>query len=431
MLHERGSNFEPAVGAGKSIASLSITQTGKDNSTTFKPLAGSVDESYKLEVTSDGQAAIWAVSSTGVVRGLETFTQLFYKHSSGRAWYTNMAPVSVSDAPKFPHRGLLLDVGRHFYPVEDIKRTISALSMAKMNVFHWHITEAQSWPLEVPSMPELAEKGRYAPGLTYSPEDVRSVQEFGVLHGVQVIVEIDMPGHVGIANSHPELVVAYDTQPYYKYCAEPPCGAFRLGDAKVEAFLDKLFDDLLPRLAPYTSYFHTGGDEYKAANSLLDPNLRTDDMTKLKPLLQQFLDHAHRNVRKHGLVPFIWEEMVGEWGATVGNDTVIQSWYGADSVQKYAAAGHKVIDSSSDVYVSSLLSWFQLTSSTSTAAAAHGSTTLAARDRRGTTGAGRRKAGSSSTTTIHCLTSRQARPRTSSAAKWPCGARRLTRWAWT
>ena len=161
-----------------------------------------------------------------------------------------------------------------------------------------------------------------------------------------------MPGHVGIERSYPGLTVAYNEKPYTKYCAQPPCGAFKLNNTNVEEFITTLFDDLLPRLNSHASYFHTGGDEYKAANSLLDADLRTEDMVVLKPLLQRFLDHAHGKVREHGLVPIVWEEMVDEWAAKVGNDTIIQSWLGKESVQKLAQAGHKVIDSSVQFYVS-------------------------------------------------------------------------------
>lgn len=351
MLHKPGSDFEPAPGSGRgTIKSLKISQTSKDSSITFKPIAGTVDESYTLNLTSNGEASIQAASSIGVLRGLETFTQLFYKHSSGHAWYTSMAPVTINDSPNFPYRGILLDVARHWFPVSDIKRTIDGAAMAKMNIIHIHVTESQSWPLEIPTMPELTTKGSFAPGLTYSPEDIRGIQEYSTARGVQAIFEIDMPGHFRVEQAFPELSVAYNAKPYYKYCSSPPCGALKLNNTDVEDFLDRLFDDLLPRLSPYSSYFHTGGDEYKPAISLLDPDLKTQDMKVLKPLLQKFLDHAHKKVREHGLIPMVWEEMIGEWGAILPKDTIIQSWF--NTVADLAKAGHKVIDSTTDIYVS-------------------------------------------------------------------------------
>ncbi|OAR02086.1 hypothetical protein LLEC1_05910 [Akanthomyces lecanii] len=352
MLHKPGSGFEPRSEPTRKnrVQSLTITQTSRDETSTFKPLAGQRDESYSLNVTIDGQASITAKSSIGVMRGLETFSQLFFKHSSGGAWYTTQAPVRIADAPKFPHRGMVFDVSRHWFAIEDIKRTIDGLSMAKMNVLHLHMTDTQSWPLEIPALPLLAERHAYSKGLTYSPAVIADLHQYGVHRGVQVILEIDMPGHFGIERAYPGLSVAYNKRPYGQYCAQPPCGSLRLGNDKVETFLDTLFEDLLPRLSPYAAYFHTGGDEYKANNSLLDPALNTSNVSVLQPLLQRFLDHAHNKVRKMGLAPMVWEEMINEWNATVGKDVVVQSWLGQDKVKKLAEAGHKVIVSSSNAY---------------------------------------------------------------------------------
>ncbi|TQW02945.1 glycoside hydrolase family 20 [Cordyceps javanica] len=354
MLHKPGSDFEPRCGpdrTGGRVLSLAITQTGRDDASTFRPLAGQRDESYSLNVTLDGRASIAARSSTGVLRGLETFSQLFFAHSSGAAWYTTSAPVRVADdAPRFAHRGLVLDVSRHWFAVGDIKRTIDGLAMAKMNVLHLHVTDTQSWPLEIPALPLLAERHAYGRALTYSPADLAGLHEYAVHRGVQLVLEIDMPGHVGIDLAYPGLSNAYNERPYARYCLQPPCGSLRLGSERVEAFLDALFEDLLPRVSPYAAYFHTGGDEYKANNSLLDPDLRTNDTSVLQPLLQRFLDHAHGKVRELGLVPVVWEEMISEWNATVGKDVVVQSWLGQEKVKELARAGHKVIVSTADSY---------------------------------------------------------------------------------
>jgi len=120
------SSFEPgANSAGATIKTITITQTGSDNSSTFKPLAGQVDESYNISIATDGTTSITAVSYVGVLHALESFTQLFYKQSSGAGVYTNLAPIEISDAPKFQHRALNMDVARNWYGVDDIKRTPS------------------------------------------------------------------------------------------------------------------------------------------------------------------------------------------------------------------------------------------------------------------------------------------------------------------
>lgn len=349
MLRRRGelASFEPDVYKGqKWIKTLKIVQTAEDKPSAFKPLAGEVDESYNLTISTEGEIKLTGHSAIGIIRGLETFTQLFFQHSTGTFWYTPYAPVSIQDAPKFPHRGILFDTARHFFPIDDIKRTIDAMAWNKLNRLHVHVTDSQSWPLEIPSMPELAEKGAYHPTQTYSPADIEGLQRYGAIRGVEVYFEIDMPGHIGVvAESHPELIVAYDAQPYHWWCAQPPCGAFKLNDPGVDRFLGKLFDDLLPRVAPYSAYFHTGGDELNANDSMLDEGIRSNDTKVLQPLLQKFVDAQHARVRKAGLTPMVWEEIPLHWNVTVGKDTVIQAWLGADSVKKLTGKGLKVIDS--------------------------------------------------------------------------------------
>lgn len=353
-LHKPGSKFEPDLSQGlKWLKTLQITQTGKDDPSAFKPLAGEVDESYNLTLSTEGDAKLAAVSSIGVLRGLETFTQLFYQHSAATFWYTPYAPVSIQDAPQFQHRGVMMDTARHFFPVDDILRTIDAMAWNKMNRLHIHVTDSQSWPLVIPALPELSEKGAYHPSQTYSPADIEHLQKYGAQRGVEVYLEIDMPGHIGVvAKSHPELIVAYNELPYWWWCAEPPCGAFKLNNTAVDALLGKLFDDLLPRLAPYAAYFHTGGDELNKNDSMLDDGIRSNKSEVLQPLLQKFIDTQHARVRKAGLTPVVWEEIPLEWNITMDKSTVVQSWLGADSVKNLTAKGYQVIDSNYNFWVS-------------------------------------------------------------------------------
>ncbi|TQV91178.1 hypothetical protein V2A60_009368 [Cordyceps javanica] len=355
MLREANSDYEPAPGSGSgSVKTLALRQTGRD---ARRPTFETMDESYALDLTTAGDASIAANTTIGLLRGLETFTQLFYRHSSssaedgGGAYYTDLAPVSVRDAPAMAYRGLLVDVARHWYSVADIRRAVDGMAMNKLNVLHLHATDTQSWPLEVPALPRLAERHRYAEGLTYSPADLDGLQAYAAARGVQVVLEIDMPGHVGVERAYPGLSNAFGAQPWSRYCAEPPCGSLKLNSSAVYAFLDALLGDVLPRVAPRAAYFHTGGDEYKASNSLLDPALRTADPAVLRPLLHAFLDRVHGRVRAHGLTPIVWEEMVAEWAAPLPvNDTIVQTWFGADSVRRFARAGYRVIDTSYDAY---------------------------------------------------------------------------------
>lgn len=345
------SSYEPALNASSSLVkSLDITLQS-DNST-FQPSTADVDESYNLTISESGTAKLSAYSTNGVLHGLETFSQLFYEHSSGDSWYLVNAPIEIEDAPIYPWRGLMLDTARNFFPVKDIKRTIDGLSASKLNKLHIHVTDSQSWPLEIPSIPELSAKGAYTQSQVYSADDIREIQEYGVYHGVEVYFEIDMPGHIGVVGeAFPDLVVAYDARPYTTYCAEPPCGALKLNNSDVEEFLGKLFEDLLPRVAPYTAYHHTGGDELNANDYLLDPDVNTNDSSVLQPFLQSFIDTQHTRVRNNGLNPLVWEEIVTTWNVTIGSDVVVQSWLGGTAVADLAQNGHKVIDSNYNYWV--------------------------------------------------------------------------------
>ncbi|KAK0729074.1 glycoside hydrolase superfamily [Apiosordaria backusii] len=346
ILHKPGAKYEPDLSEQEWLKTLEIIQTAEDDPSAFKPLAGEVDESYNLTLSETGEVKLTAVSSIGVLRGLETFTQLFYQHSTGTFWYTPYAPVSIQDSPKFPHRGILLDTARHFFPLEDILRTIDAMSWSKLNRLHVHVTDSQSWPLVIPSMPELSEKGAYHPSETYSPEDIEKIQKYGAYRGVQVYFEIDMPGHIGsVSLSHPELIVAYNEQPYHWWCAQPPCGAFKLNNTAVDEFLEKLFDDFFPRIEPYSAYFHTGGDELNKNDSMLDEGIRSNSSEVLQPLLQKFIDAQHKRVREAGLTPVVWEEIPLEWNVTLGEEVVVQAWLGGSTVKKLTGKGHRVIDS--------------------------------------------------------------------------------------
>lgn len=102
----------------------------------------------------------------------------------------------------------------------------------------------------------------YQEGLSYTPQDIETIQTCGIQHGVEVIIEFDMPGHTAaIGYAYPDLIAAFMAHPWDAYCAEPPCGSLQLNNTAVGDFLEKLFDDVLPRVSPYSAYFHTGGGE--------------------------------------------------------------------------------------------------------------------------------------------------------------------------
>lgn len=339
------SQFEPAANSSRTmISSLAITQTEPDTMNTYKPLAGDVDESYNLTITTDGKATISAVSSTGVMHGLQTFIQLFYKHSTGAGMYTNLAPVEIIDAPKFSHRGLNMDVARNWFPMENIMRTIDALAMNKFNRLHLHMTDSQSWPMDIPALPDLSKKGAYQAGLSYTPNDIQLIQTYAVERGIEVIIEFDMPGHTtSIGYAYPDLITGFDAKPWDTYCAEPPCGSLKLNDSRVDDFLQTLFSDVIPRVQPYSAYFHTGGDEVNSQVYLLDSTVKSNESSVIGPLIQKLVDRNHIQLRAAGLTPIVWEEMLLDWNLTLGSDVLVQSWLSDASVAAITARGHKAL----------------------------------------------------------------------------------------
>ncbi|KAI9658757.1 MAG: N-acetyl-glucosamine-6-phosphate deacetylase [Bathelium mastoideum] len=345
-FYPRNADFEPSSNStGNVIKSIKLVQNASDPADIGRPAVGDIDESYTLDVTTDGSVVISAKSSQGIAHGLTTFTQLFYQYSSGGA-YTPLAPVSITDAPKFAYRSLQMDTARAFYPVPDVLRMIDAAAYNKFNHFHMHATDSQSWPLEIPTYANLSALGAYRKDFVYSTSDLQQIQEYAATLGVEVVIEIDSPGHSGsISYSRPDLITAFNIQPNWdSYAAEPPSGALKLNSSAVYEFLEGLYGDLLPRVKPYTSYFHTGGDEINVMDYLLDDTVRSDSDSVIQPLLQKFVDRNHAQIRANGLHPVVWEEMLLTWNLTLGSDVLIQTWESVtDSVALTVSKGHKAL----------------------------------------------------------------------------------------
>lgn len=344
-FHPRNSKFEPSPNAPKSyISEIALLQNASDPNNIVKALDGELNESYSLEIAENGQATITSVTSTGILRALETLVQLFYQFSGGGV-YVPSAPLYIRDAPKFSHRGLNLDVSRAYYAPSDIKRTIDALAWNKFNRLHLHVTDSQSWPLEIPALPELAKDAAYMKGLSYSPDVLTEIQEYGAYRGVQVFIETDMPGHTSsIGLAYPDLIAAFNVQPNWNtYSAEPPTGQLKLNSSAVFDFLKTLWLDLLPRVSSYTAYFHTGGDEVNANVYLLDEGVKSNESSIIQPLLQRLVDFNHQHIRTAGLTPVVWEEQLLQWNLTLGSDVVVQTWLSDDSLAKTVAMGHKAL----------------------------------------------------------------------------------------
>jgi hexosaminidase len=246
-----------------------------------------------------------------------------------------------------------LDVSRNWYAKADILRTIDAIAWNKFNRLHIHMTDSQSWPLDIPALPLLSQNGAYQTGLSYSPADLQEIQTYAVYRGIEVIIEFDMPGHTtAIGLAYPDLITAFDAQPWSTYCAEPPCGSLKLNSSAVSSFLNTLYGDILPRVSPYSAYFHTGGDEVNVNAYTLDDTVNSNSTAVLQPLMQKFVDRNHDQVRKAGLAPVVWEEMLLTWNLTLGDDVVVQTWISDASVAQVTSMGHKALFGNYNFWVS-------------------------------------------------------------------------------
>ncbi|EXJ72626.1 uncharacterized protein A1O5_03772 [Cladophialophora psammophila CBS 110553] len=353
-LYKRHSTFEPDPHAARRyISTLHIQQKSCPASEPLSPesyFGG--DESYLIDIDDDGITSIKANGSIGTIRGLQTLEQLFFAHSTKSGSYTPFAPLRIADRARWRHRGLSIDIARNPFESQDLLRTIDAMAMAKLNRLHIHATDSQSWPLEIPSLPDLARKGAYQPHLVWSANNLREIQMHGAAKGVSVFIEIDMPGHTAsVTYAYPDLVAAFNELDWSTFAAEPLSGQLKLNSSDVHRFVATVLDDLLSRTSPYTSLYHVGGDELNRAAYLLDETVQSDDPGVLQPLLQKFIDSVIEASIRHGMQPVVWEEMLLDWNLTLpsamdsapSRQTLVQVWRNSERIEEVLKRGHRAI----------------------------------------------------------------------------------------
>jgi len=291
------------------------------------------DESYSLEV-SDRQAVLKAPTTVGVLRGLETFLQLI---DSDRDGYFVPA-VQIQDRPRFPWRGLLIDVARHFQPMEVLKRNLDAMAAVKLNVLHWHLTEDQGFRIESKKFPRLHELG--SDGLFYTQDQAREIIAYARERGIRVVPEFDIPGHAtSWLVAYPELGSARGP-----YTIERKSGIFEpaLDPTREEVykFLDKFLGEMAA-LFP-DAYLHIGGDENEGKQ--WDRNPQIQAFMKSKGIKDNHALQTYFNKRllqilsKHGKTMMGWDEI---FQPELPQEVVIQSWRGPAALAEAAKKGYK------------------------------------------------------------------------------------------
>jgi hexosaminidase len=290
------------------------------------------DESYSLEVTAQ-QITLKSNTVTGSIRGLETLVQLVTPTHGGYI----LPGVVIQDQPRFPWRGLMIDVSRHFQSIELIKRNLDALAAAKMNVFHWHLTDDQGFRIESKKFPKL--QGMGSDGLFYTQEQVRDVIAYAADRGIRVIPEFDMPGHVtSWMVGYPEL--ASGPGPYQ---IERHFGIFdpTMDPTKESTykFLDKFIGEMA-KLFP-DQYFHVGGDENNGkqwtANPRIQAYMKKNGIETTNQLQNYFSKRVLAIVKKHGKKMIGWDEVLVPG---LPKDVVVQSWRGLQSLDAGAKDGY-------------------------------------------------------------------------------------------
>ena len=290
-------------------------------------------ESYRLQVTSDG-IHLRASTHLGVQHGLQTLLQLLADGDS------RLPSLRIDDQPRFGWRGLMLDSVRHFFSVETIKRQLDGMTAAKLNIFHWHLTDDQGWRLESRSYPklhELASHGQY-----YTREQVREVVAYAAERGIQVLPEIDMPGHSSaIAVAYPQLMSAPGPyQPEDRWGVHKPL--LNPADEAVYVFAEAIFREVT-ELFPF-DYVHIGGDEVDPEHWLNNPDIRAF-MAREKLDDPEAL-HAYFNQRLSAILSRLDRKMIG-WDEVLHPvlppTTAVQSWRGPDALGQAAQRGHPAI----------------------------------------------------------------------------------------
>ncbi|TFK93272.1 glycoside hydrolase family 20 protein [Polyporus arcularius HHB13444] len=351
----RGSSDSAAIQHAKSLASLKVTLSkGATVRSITEEARVSIEtrsEEYSLTLPADGSAATLTANSTlGLYRGITTFEQLWYQWSSNV--YTVEAPVVIIDSPAYPWRGFMLDTSRSFFPVSDIMRTLDAMSMVKMSQFHWHVSDSQSFPLEVPGYTELANKGAYDPSMIYSPSDVKDIVDYAGARGIDVVVEIDTPGHTSIISAaHPEHIACPVASPWSDFAAEPPSGQLRLASASTTNFTAGLFS-AVAKMFPST-ILSTGGDEVNAncyeKDAETQADLRAAGRT-IEQALDVFTQKTHGAIISEGKTPAVWEEMVLDHNITLSNNTIVLVWISSANAAAVAKKNFRLVHGPSDYF---------------------------------------------------------------------------------
>ncbi|HKD63400.1 MAG TPA: family 20 glycosylhydrolase [Candidatus Acidoferrales bacterium] len=299
----------------------------------------SEDESYTLDVSATG-AKLTAPNPLGILHGLQTFLQLVEVSPGGFV----ASSVHIEDSPRFPWRGLTIDVSRHFISSDTLKRNIDGMAAMKMNVLHLHLSDDQGFRMASAQFPKLVELG--SDGNYYTKPQMRDLIEYARDRGVRIVPEFDMPGHsTSWFVGYPAL--SSGPGPYQ---IERRWGIFdpAMDPSREQTyvFLDKFIAEMASLFPDH--YFHIGGDEVNGKQWDANPNIqefmRVQNLKNNQELQQYFTLRIQKIVGRHQKIMVGWDEILAP--GMPKEKVAIQSWRGQDSLAAAAKQGYSGILSS-------------------------------------------------------------------------------------
>lgn len=361
--NEISDNFLPflSMGNGKKydVQRFNINAKVTQSSDTYLTLH--TDESYNLTLSYSNDKTvdvkIVAKSFFGARHALTTLQQLIWYDDEDDSLKV-LSQAFIDDVPKFNYRGLMLDTSRHYFSVDSIKRTLVGMAHSKLNRFHWHLTDSQSFPFVSKYYPELAAHGAYSASEVYTGDDVKEIVEFARVRGIQIVPEIDAPAHAGngwdwgIKQGLGQLALCVNQQPWTYYCGEPPCGQLNPKNNNTYIILQKLYQELIELTGP-TDYFHLGGDEVN-----LECWAQHFNDTDLRSLWCDFMKKAFNRLKKaNNKFP---PEMTAVWSSGLTSIPclsnklfAVQVWGGSQWQENY-----QLIDSGYNLIISHVDAWY-------------------------------------------------------------------------
>jgi hexosaminidase len=311
------------------------------------------DESYHLTITAN-TVKITAANTQGALHGLQTLLQLLQKDNNSYFF----PAVTINDSPRFAWRGLMIDVARHFIPIDVIERNIDAMEAVKMNVLHLHLSDDEGFRIESKTYPRLQIKGSY--GEYYKQAQIKELISYAKKRGVMIMPEFDMPGHTtGFLAGYPHLSAKADTTytpgPRFSLGTKSrgladimkmintfPTPAFDPAKESTYLFLDKFLGEMAA-IFP-SPYIHIGADENNGVSWKKNPDIvafmAKNKIADTHALQAYFVNRVYKILTKHGKKTIGWEELLSK---DLPKDVTTQVWQNPAMAKKAAGLGHPVI----------------------------------------------------------------------------------------